>query len=726
MSAGAEGRGAPGANSPGGPRHAAERVRAVAATAMAAEADRWPLWGPVLVGTGIGVYFSLLREPPLWLGGLIAAIAGIAAVMARRRAALLVACLALAAVGAGLGIAQWRAHAVAAPVLEKRWGPADLAGRVVSVEARDGGRRVVLDQVELAGVPAERTPARVRIRIPRESDLVPGSWVAGRAVLMPPPAPAAPGAYDFQRHAWFERLGGVGYAVGPFSPRADAPHEPGDVRIALNAARQQVVERVLAGLPGSAGAVAAALMTGEQGALPAEVMEWMRDSGLAHLLSVSGLHVGLVAAIVFVVVRRSLALIPSVALRWPIKKWAAVVAFVVITLYMLFVMPSVPTERAWLMTSVVLFAVLIDRTAISMRLAAWAAFVVLLVAPESLLTPSFQMSFAAVVALIAAWEVAREPIAQRRSRAGPVGRLLLALGAVGLTTLVASAATAPYALYHFNRFAAFGLAANLVAVPLTSLWIMPWALIAFALMPFGLESVALAPMGWGIDAMLAVAQAVAGADGAAVAVPAMPAWGLVIATFGGLWLCLWRTRLRLLGLLLIALGIATIGLQRGPDILVSGDAQLLAVRGADGELQISSAQGNRIVRESWLRREGQDDDEVPRIWPRQGRSADGRLVCDPSSCLYTAEGQVVALVRKTAALAEDCAHADVVIATVPVRVPCPAHTVIDRFALWRDGGHAVWLEVDGRARVLNVRAARGERPWVPPVPRPRNRDQDED
>jgi competence protein ComEC len=358
-----------------------------------------------------------------------------------------------------------------------------------------------------------------------------------------------------------------------------------------------------------------------------------------------------------------------------------------------------------------------------MRLVAWAAFAVLLIAPESLLSPSFQMSFAAVIALIAAWEASRERIASWRAQAGWPRRAAIWLIGVSMTTLVAGFATAPYALYHFNRFTAYGLAANLLAIPLTGLWVMPWAVAAFVLLPFGLERWALVPMGWGAEGIVAIAREVSSWDGAVALWPAMPMWGLVAATIGGLWLCLWQTRWRMAGLPLVVLGLVSMTFDRTPDILVSGDARLIAVRGADGMLQLSSARAGRIARETWLRRAGQS--ETPELWPRAGRSADGALTCDSASCLYTARERAVAFVQHASALAEDCRHADIVIASVPVRRRCgSADLVIDRFALWRNGGHAIWLERDA-IRVESVRAARGERPWVPKLPTPRNRRDEE-
>ena len=281
---------------------------------------------------------------------------------------------------------------------------------------------------------------------------------------------------------------------------------------------------------------------------------------------------------------------------------------------------------------------------------------------------------------------------------------------MAITTLVAGSATAPYAFYHFNRVVVFGLAANLVAVPLTALWIMPWAMAAYALMPLGLEALALRPMGWGIEGVIGVAETVAGWPGAVQLFPAMPAFGIVLVSGGGLWLCLWRGRWRLLGVLAIAAGLVTPGLGRGPDVLVDGSGRLFAARAESGALMLSSGRAARVAGEIWLRRAGQRQ-AAP--WPALGASADGRLSCDPLACLYRSRGQVVALVRDPRALAEDCRVADVVVSLVPVRRPCQARVVVDRFDLWRHGGHALWLEGDG-ARVETVAEVRGRRPWSRP------------
>jgi competence protein ComEC len=499
-------------------------------------------------------------------------------------------------------------------VLEKRIGPVRLEGRVVAEQRRAKGRRILLDRPVIQRLAPERTPERVRVTVRAMPDGArPGDRVTVRAILAPPPSPAAPGAFDFQRRAYFERLGAVGFSVSPVRLVRHGP--PDSIGLAVQRLRQHVTARILGALDAPAGAVAAALMTGERGAIPEPVLQAMRDAGLAHLLAISGLHIGLVAGILFFAVRFALAAVPAVALRYPVKKWAALAALAGAFFYLLLSGATVPTQRAFLMLAVVLVAVVFDRSAISMRLVAWAAVLVLVIAPESLLSASFQMSFAAVTALVAAYEALAGRAGAWRAGAGRVRRLGLYVGGVALTTVVAGLATAPFAIYHFNRFALYSVAANLIAVPLTGLWIMPWAIAAFILMPLGLEALALAPMGWGIEAVIGVAATVAAWPGAVALAPAMPVAGLAAAAFGGLWLCLWRRRWRVFGFAAMAAGLMTLGFARPPDVLVNGTGRLMAVRTAAGELALSSTRRSRFQAETWLRRSGQKD---PAPWPREG------------------------------------------------------------------------------------------------------------
>lgn len=687
---------------------------------LESERERWILWLPVAFGTGIALYFALPSEPAGWVGPLVLSATGVLVLLRPQSAPLALCAIALAAVAGGFATAQLRTGMVAAPVLDSGVGPTAVSGRIAKIEVRQPGNRLTLERPRIAGLSAAQTPARIRISVAAGSDgLEPGDWVRLRAVLRPPPEPAAPGAFDFARLAYFDRLGAVGFAYGtagrlepPPATRSQTPFP----RLASAwrewwaARRLAVTQRVLAALPGQRGAVAAALMTGERGALSAEVTQVMRDSGLAHLLAISGLHLGLVAGIVFVGLRGAAALVPALALRFSTKKAAAVIAAAGAFAYLMLSGATIPTQRAFLMVLLVLLAVVLDRRAVSTRSIAFAALVVLVLAPETLLTASFQLSFAAVTALVAGYEaLQRRGIVLLAGESAPA-RLGVYFGGAALSSLIAGFATAPFAVYHFGRIAWYALAANVVAVPLTALWVMPWAVIAYALMPFGLERWALLPMGWGIGALLAVAGAVASWPGAASVLPAMPTAGLVLAALGGLWLCLWQRRWRLAGLPVIAAGFATILLPPPPDILVSGDGRLFALRQADGPLLLSTTRARRFDAAVWARRLG---DEATTSWGTAARSDALALTCDPLGCIYRTAGHTVALVQDQRALPDDCAVATLVVSSEPVRgTACRAvEHVIDRFDLWRHGAHALWVSPE-RVRIETVARTRGARPWV--------------
>ena len=681
------------------------------------ERERWALWLPVALGAGIGAYFALPSEPPAWLGAVLTGAAALATLVAAKawpawRTAVIVTGLPLALAALGFSAAQVRTLSVATTTLTERSGPLTLTARIIEVEHLADGLRLLLDTPAGPGLTGETWPERVRIRLRSAQDpLGPGDWIRLRVVLTPPPGPSAPGAFDFQRHAYFAGIGAVGYGLG----RAQVLTEPplGDARPSMlwvEQLRHALGERVRRQEGGAPGAIILALLIGETAAIPADQLAAIRDSGLAHLLSISGLHVGLVAAFVLAVVRGGLALIPALSLRYPIKKWAAVLAVATAGGYTLIAGAPVPCQRAFLMLAIVMLAVVLDRRGISMRLVAWAAMVILLLQPEALLGASFQMSFAAVVALVAAYEsVSMHRLVAAVDRT-LVRRALLYLAGIALTTLVASAATTPLSAFHFNRIAWYGLVANLLAVPLTGLWIMPWGVIAVCLLPFGSEGPALAAMGLGTAGLVEIANTIAAWPGAVSTLPAMPLWSLIALTLGGLWCCLWRRPWRWTGALPLAIGVAAMLTASAPDVLVDGRGKLFAVRDLSGGLIVSSRAAAPLAREAWVRLAGEE--EAQDGWPRQGISADGSLACDAVGCVYQAKGYRVALARTADAVDEDCRSSDVVISTVPVRGRCPAaRVVIDRYQLWRDGAHALWLGT-GQVRVEAANPRRGERPWV--------------
>jgi len=538
-------------------------------------------------------------------------------------------------------------------------------------------------------------------------------------MLHPVPLQILPGGRDFQRELYFARIGGVGYSFGGARrlTRGEderAASDRGGWQEFVQRLRTEMSRRITAVLPGSTGGIASTLITGKRGAIPEADKQAFRDSGLAHLLVVAGLHLGLVGGFVFVFVRGGLALIPSIALRYPIKKIAAGLALVVLACYLVISGAAVPTQRAFVMTGIVFAAVLIDRLRISMRICAIAAVVVLAVDPASLAGVSFQMSFGAVVALIAVYETYGQRLGRLLHRPSILGQIAGYCGAVVVTTVVATVGTEPFSIYFFHHVALYSPLANVVAVPISAMWTLPWGLAASLLMPLDLERLALVPMSWGIDATLWVAQGVAALPGNVWATPRMPVAGLLLVVFGGLWLCLWQGQWRRWGAVAVVAGLATTALTRPPDIVIADSGRFVAARSADGRYFVAADKGEKMPRSFLATETG----ETLRAWPQAGDTPESGLDCSGELCLYSARGRRVAIVTGASALPVRCNGVDAIVSQVPAGFRCRSMMpVIDRIDSWRRGAVALWLDETGII-VESANETRGDRPWVP-HPRPK-------
>ncbi|MCK4939517.1 MAG: ComEC/Rec2 family competence protein, partial [Rhodospirillaceae bacterium] len=454
-------------------------------SALGAERERWILWMPVFCGVGIGVYFSLNFEPVLWAGPLLVLLAGLALFATRnhKRYSLTLGLIPLFVFGLGFSAAGLATWSVDSPLLAHEIGPVEVSGQIVRVEHRPKSKRITLEKLQISALAPDKTPRSVRIVLTaKQPQFSSGDWVRVRATIKPPSPPAMPGAFDFQRQSYFRGLGGVGFSFGRATIEGRAPTTgTQSISFMIERVRENINLTVRSILVGEKGGIASALMTGDRAAIPKEIMVAMRNSGLAHLLAISGLHVGLIAGILFFSVRAILVLLPGLALRFPVKKWAAIAAMLGAAYYAIISGTTIPTQRAFLMLAFVLLAIVFDRQGISMRVVAWAGMVILLISPESMLGASFQLSFAAVVALVAFYEEFRDRNKYRNGQKSHLRKISYYVVGVALTTLVAGLATAPFAAFHFNSVATFGLLANLVAVPVTALWIMPAAVSAFVL-----------------------------------------------------------------------------------------------------------------------------------------------------------------------------------------------------------------------------------------------------
>ncbi|PZA12072.1 competence protein ComEC [Rhodopseudomonas palustris] len=668
-------------------------------------------WTPVAFGSGIALYFAADHEPVAWVAAVTAAGFAIATFLLRRTRAFAPLLLIAAAVS-GFATASLKAARIAHPVLSKPMFAARLSGFVEVREERERTDRFVLRITDLH---AARTPPRLeRVRLSVKKGKAPavGSFVTLKARLQPPLQPLRPGGYDFARDLYFQGIGASGFVLGGIA--AAAPVQDGGWRLryaaAMQGLRDGIDARIRAALDGDARAIATALLTGKRDAISTPVNDAMFVSGLGHVLSISGYHMAVVAGVVFFALRALLALIPALTVTFPIKKVAAAAALAAAAFYLLLSGAEVATQRSFLMTAVVLIAVMVDRRAITFRTLALAALIVLTIAPEALVHPSFQMSFAATLGLVALVQIGMPALfaaadSSVAARAALWGGREIAL--LTLASLVAGLATMPYAAYHFHRITPYGVLSNLAAMPVVSAIVMPAGLLGLAAMPFGFDAPFWRIMEFGIDWMVLVAQWVAALPGAVGRVTAFGTGPLLLASLGLVTVGLLRTWLRWSGAIGLIVAIGWAALTPQPEVLVSGDAKQVAVRGADGRLRLMQSGADAFRLKQWLAADA--DSRTP-----DDASLRAGVSCDADGCVTPlADGRLVALSLRPDGLADDCARA-VLIVTAGQPPPDCAARVIGHDNLQASGTLALRRSKDASA-VFVTEAARPRgrsRPWA--------------
>jgi competence protein ComEC len=688
------------------------------ALAREAEERRFFLWLPVAAMGGVALNLAADREPVLWLPALMIALFGALAWVSRARPLALGLSLAIAAMFAGFLSMSLRTARVAAPVLD-RIRIVSLQGYVEEVDLRTVGARMVIGVVGAEGMPLQKVPRRVRVTTRATPDVAAGDYVELKARLLPPSRADLPGGYDFARDAYFAGVGAVGSTLGPI--RRLSP--PGDATLrqrfdaAIDHARNRLALRVNAIIGGDEGAIAAAMVTGKRDFLSNDAKDLIREAGIFHIITISGVQMTLVAGIFFVVTRRLLALSPALALRYPIKKWAAFVAMAGSILYDLATGSRVGTERALFMTLIVLSAVIMDRRALTMRNLAFAVLAVVVISPEAILGVSFQLSFAAVAALVAVMEsrIAAldrdpDPFPPKRDEAPkprfPGAHFVEKPLALLIATAFATSATASFMAYHFHDLSPYVLIGNPLTLTVIEVFAVPGALVGAALYPLGLDGPVWIYVGAGIKFILWVARFIAEAPHSTVHVRAFAPSALPFLAAAVMSATIWRTstfRVSAVPLALIGIAFA----MHGPryDVIVAPSGDLAAVRDADGALEVVGKRFNAFAAEQWLTADGDGRD------PAQARAFDAP--CDRLGCVAALpEGESLSIVLDRMAFDEDCARAEVVVSALAAPSDCKAKFVLDDQALARLGAVGLtWSE--GGFTLASDRSPLENRPWSP-------------
>lgn len=688
------------------------RARVVAWWTVEIDHGRHMLWVAPALGIGALLHLTLRADPPAILLYPLVAFALCAAVALRARPLAGFAAVAACSVCLGAAAADVAVRLAAAPTITESLGTRTVSGHVLRVEPRaERAPRVLLRVAQVEGLDAADTPQRLFLIGRALAALDVGAAVAVRARLEPVPRATHPGAYDPAFVAYFAGVGGYGFVTA--TPRSiNLPPLPPLTRtlVAVEGWRTDITAQIVERLGPTTGPVAAALVTGQRTAIPEEVLRDFNASGLMHVLSISGLHMALVAGGLFWVFRALLAAIPPIALRWPVKKLAALLALAAATFYWVASGAEIATTRSYIMIIVVFGAILADRPAITMRNLVLAGVILIAIEPESVLTASFQMSFGATAALVAAYERGLFPRFSHHDQALPiraVARVAEALVAVGLVSVVCELAILPFVLHHFHRVTWFGLVGNVLAHAVIDFLVMPAALLTLILVPFGWGGWAIDILGFGVERMHDVARFVASFPGAVSTVRGFGTLPMLLAAGGVAWACLWRSPIALLGVVPYAAAFVLWSAEQPPDLRISATGEMVAIRGDAGRFVLDATRFDAFVARRWLEADA-DTRQVDVAELSRGRS------CDPSGCtIRLRDGILVALPRQTAAFVEDCARADVIVSRITAPTNCERpRLVVGRDTIARAHGLAIYWNT-GRPIVRNLAHACGTRPWCP-------------
>ncbi len=715
------------------------------------EEGRLGLFAPVFFAIGIGIYFSASAEPRL-IGGLFLMVLSFCIWMflKSRGPLFYYFLLAFVWVSAGYCSSIIRTNIVCSPILKQEINYADVQGIVLRIENRDNGWRVLLLTDKIDDIDKNALPEKIRVNW-RGADLKVevGDFVGFRAGLSPPPPPVLPGGYDYARQLYFQKIGGVGYAVSNpvvitegFNHEIKHDHwgffDKAQLNFAIKAEkfRNQLFYRIQQAAPGQGGAILGAIVTGKREAISTTSQEALRNSGLAHLLAISGLHMGLATGLIFFSLRFFLVLNTSVALRYPIKKISAVAAMFAAAAYLIISGGGWSARRAFIMSSIIFIAIILDRRALSLRNVAIAAILILILTPEALLHPGFQMSFAAVTALIATYEwtsqryqkkLAEGVIVNNFESQSFMAKLKRYGVAIAITDSVAAIATAPFALYHFHRTALYSLPANMLAMPIMGFWIMPFILVALFTMPFEIDGIFWKLAASGVELILAIGTKVASLPGAIQFTPSQSIGWLILMIFGGVWLCLLKAPWRLAGIVLLPLAIFVGMRQSTPDIFISNDGRNVGIyrqASAQDQFLTYDRRRGRFATQIWMESLGLDplrrkEEGVTSTTIASKKRSVAKIAdyygCDDKGCVVDIKRQKIAISERPQTLAQDCQNSNIVIALFPVNRNlvrnCKAR-LIDRRNAWKDGAHQVNLDERGGAIIRSVSQERGLRPWV--------------
>lgn len=665
------------------------------------------LWLPVYLGVGILIYFSLHNEPSVGVY-ITAGIIGLSALAIlykhskHNNLALKLLLMGALFISAGFINAGFNTQQKYADRIYKEHKYVTVTATIDKIQYFPSRKRFVFKDVttdKLNNIKLEK----IRLTVNTDNN---GATVDDKvtflANLQPLPTAVIPNAYDFSRYAYFQQIGALGYAISDLKIIQD--NSASSFMGFVNNLRNSITRRAIEVMGKDAGGVAAALLVGERSSIPTQHLDNIRKAGLAHLLAISGMHLVLVTSIFFIFTRYLLLLFKRIHLKYNIKKIAAVVALLGGGGYLLISGAPISAQRAFIMTSLFLFSIIIGRQVTPIRCIAIAATIILIATPSAILTPSFQMSFAAATALVTFCSVLAQIPKKYYNEHFPLPyKLTLYLAGIVSSSLIAGLATTPFAIYHFGNYSTYGMISNLIAIPLTTIIIMPLGVLSVLMSSLNLEYLPYVLMSYPIDIILNLSHYINSLPYSALNIGTIPNMAIAMIGAGGVWLCIWSNyRIKSIGILPIIIGIFITIYQHIPDIVIE-DRDIFAVRGEDN-LEIYNKKASKYSKKHWAR-----------LYNNLSNRHQ-KLNCDNDGCVYSKNNMLVAFSLHPNALIDDCKNADIVVNMTYQRIKnyktCDQpQEIINMLDIKRYGTHTITLKTSGEIAIENVSHFIGNRPW---------------
>jgi competence protein ComEC len=643
---------------------------------------------PFFIGIGILIFFYLPLSPPIFVNILLSISCIVMLFIAYRKGDgnKVYLSILFTSVCVGFISADIRTITVKAPVLEEDMDAAKIYGVVEQILLAPDSKRLLVGDLNVNNMAEEDTPKFIRINVKTDiSNLEIGDRITFRATLIPPPLPSYPGGFDFSRFAYFKQIGGIGYAVSKIY--VISKNETIGPTQYIEKVRKNILDRIRLSLPDPESGVTAGLLVGYGNFIEKDVYDYIRISGIAHIIAISGMHIVVVVGMVFVLARTLLSKIPFLAMRLDLKKLSALIAIIASFIYLILAGSPVSAQRAFIMSALVLAGIILDREASAMRSIAIAAILILIVTPENIMSASLHMSFAACITLIASYSFIIDKLKIKHLKSSLLNKFFSYFISIVSSTLIAGTATAPFVVYHFNQFSTYSVLTNLLAIPLSDFIIMPLGMFSLLLMPFGLDAYLLKMTGYAVHFMLLYAKFTSSLPNASIYVPKFSSSGIGLIAVGGLMLCLMTTKIRYLGISLIVLGFLSLEWEDKPDILVDRNAKLFAIKSEDRHLYVSSNQKSRFVKSTWQ----QAYDEPMMLSIQEGMIPE----CNNECCFLNLTHTKAAIFFGQTDYGKDfiCSKVDLLINITDRDFKCDSDILLlTKSDFRKNGTHAIWLE----------------------------------